>query len=91
MSRTSRRSRSAQKRTRRGAVVVVVGTLIVLGLGFAVVQMRARWSSPVAASAALAVGAPAPTIALPATTGGALSVAQLRGSKVVVYFFESDD
>lgn len=35
-----------------------------------------------------ALGATAPSTGQPATTGQTLSLAQLRGSKVVVYFYE---
>jgi len=37
----------------------------------------------------LPVGAAAPLISLQSTNGTALSLDQLRGSKVVVYFYES--
>ena len=36
----------------------------------------------------LAVGAPVPTDSVPSSTGHTASLADLRGSKVVVYFFE---
>ena len=34
------------------------------------------------------VGMPAPSIPLPSTSGGPISLEQYRGSKVVVYFYE---
>jgi len=46
-------------------------------------------SQPQAPSVGLAVGATAPSIRLPATTGEALSLDLLRGSKVVLYFYEA--
>jgi len=36
----------------------------------------------------IATGAEAPSIAQPATSGQTLSLQQLRGSKIVVYFYE---
>jgi len=36
----------------------------------------------------VATGAAVPSIAQPATSGGTLSLQQLQGSKVVVYFYE---
>jgi len=40
------------------------------------------------AGSGVATGAEAPSIAQPATSGQTLSLQQLRGSKVVVYFYE---
>jgi len=40
------------------------------------------------AGSGVATGAEAPSIAQPATGGQMLSLQQLRGSKVVVYFYE---
>jgi len=40
------------------------------------------------AGSGIATGAEAPSIAQPATSGQTLSLQQLRGSKVVVYFYE---
>lgn len=37
----------------------------------------------------LRVGAPVPSIPLPSTSGGTLSLEQMQGSKLVVYFYES--
>ncbi len=87
MPRTDRRMRRTSKGFPWGPAIAA-GALLLLGLGFAVAQLSARRSPQPALSAGLAVGAPVPTIALPATSGGALSLEQLRGSKVVVYFYE---
>lgn len=87
MSRTDRPARRVE-RSFPWALAVVVGALLLLGFGFAVVQRSAPRGPQSAGSAGLAVGAPVPTIALPATMGGMLSLDQLRGSKVVVYFYE---
>ena len=40
------------------------------------------------AGSGVATGAAVPSIAQPATSGGTLSLQQLQGSKVVVYFYE---
>lgn len=40
---------------------------------------------------AMAVGAPAPPFTLPTDGGGELSLADLRGKKVVLYFYPRDD
>jgi len=40
------------------------------------------------AGSGVATGAEAPSIAQPSTSGQTLSLQQLRGSKVVVYFYE---
>ncbi len=63
-----------------------------LVLGVAVVALVGVFATHRSASlpptVGLAVGSPAPALALPATTGGTLSLAQLRGLKVVVLFYE---
>jgi len=81
----------ANRRTQRSfswGLAVVAGALLLLGFGFAVAQLSARRSPQPAWPAGLGIGAPAPVIALLATTGGSLSLDQLRGSKVIVYFYE---
>ncbi|GLK81095.1 peroxiredoxin [Methylopila turkensis] len=40
---------------------------------------------------ALEVGAPAPDFELPAAGGGAIGLRELRGKKVVLYFYPKDD
>lgn len=42
-------------------------------------------------SAALAEGQPAPDFELPAAGGGAISLADFRGKKLVLYFYPKDD
>ena len=82
----SRRAR----RKRRGFPLglAMAAGLAAVALGVAVAWITAPRAPQAAGSAGLAVGAPAPSIALPATTGGTLSLDRLRGSKVVVYFYE---
>jgi hypothetical protein len=90
MPRTERRTRHRQRRAPWGlATAIAAGVAAVLGFGLAVVQLSAPITPQPARSAGLAVGTPAPTVALPATTGGTLAVDRLRGSKAVVYFYES--
>jgi|GEM_PF-2009290 hypothetical protein len=85
MTRTDRR-RSNRDPLRSWLVAGAAGFLA-FGLGFAVAQVTVLRPPP-APSAGLAVGALVPTLALPATTGGVLSLDRLRGSKVIVYFYE---
>lgn len=59
-----------------------------LALAAAVMVAIVLWTSPQPRSGGIALGAAAPSIALPATSGGQLTLAQLRGSKVVLYFYE---
>lgn len=42
-------------------------------------------------TAALTIGAPAPDFELPASGGGSLSLAGLKGKAVVLYFYPKDD
>lgn len=88
MPRTERRTRRGPRGVPWLAIVIAAGVLALLGFGFAVVELSAPVMPQPARSAGLAVGVPAPIIALPATTGDALSLDRLRGSKVVVYFYE---
>lgn len=87
MPRTDRHARRVQRSFPWG-LAVVASVLLLLGFGFAVAQLSALRAPQPVGSAGLAVGAPTPTIALPATMGRTLSLDQLRGSKVVVYFYE---
>jgi cytochrome oxidase Cu insertion factor (SCO1/SenC/PrrC family) len=85
----TRATRTA-RRKHRGfplGLAVTVG-LAAIGLAVAVAELSAPRASQQASSAGLAIGAPAPTFALPATTGGTLSLDHLRGTEVVVYFYE---
>ena len=82
MAHTGKRRRRNQIRT-PWSYVVVVG--VIAG---AILIAVALWTSSQARSGAIALGAAAPSFALPATTGGELALSQLRGSKVVVYFYE---
>jgi hypothetical protein len=63
-----------------GAVIAVV----IVVAAFALSNHLGASSSP----SGVALGATAPSGGQPATTGQTLSLTQLRGSKVVVYFYE---
>ncbi len=66
-------------------VAGLVGLLLVAGLVFAVV----RHPAPGAGSGpGLNVGAAAPTLSLPSTTGSQISLSAYNGKKVVLYFYE---
>jgi len=66
-----------------GGVVVLVAAFV------AVTQLGHVGSGGAAgAGAGLAVGSPVPTDSVPSSGGGTVSLADFRGSKVVVYFYE---
>ncbi len=58
--------------------------ILAVGIWFKNTANPTRPQSP-----GLPVGATVPSIALPATTDQSLSLDQLRGSKVVLYFYEA--
>ncbi|MDE2571154.1 MAG: redoxin domain-containing protein [bacterium] len=65
--------------------MLAAGLAVIALLIWAFVAQRGASSR---AASGLAIGAPAPQIALPATRGGTFSLAAFKGSKVVVYFYE---
>jgi len=67
-------------------VLVAAAILAILAVGIWFNNTANRSSSQ---SPGLPVGATVPSMALPATTGQSLSLDQLRGSKVVLYFYEA--
>ncbi len=77
---------------RRKWLLAAGAAAAVLALGWWAFQ---GWSKPSTQSTAntpadetILIGAQAPTVALPSTTGGQLSLDQYRGSRVVLYFYE---
>ena len=76
--------RRHRKRTRTQWVYFAAA----LALTIAVLAVIALWTSSQPRSGALPVGSATPSITLPATTGGGFTLAWLRGSKVVLYFYE---
>jgi hypothetical protein len=64
-----------------GAGVVIAAVLVAAFLAF-------NHPAGSGSSSGVALGATAPSNGQPATTGQTLSLTQLRGSKVVVYFYE---
>jgi len=79
----SRRTRSETTRVPWG--YAAGGGLVIAA---AIVAVIALWMSSPPGSRAISLGSAAPLITLPATTGSELGLAQLRGSKVVLYFYE---
>src|SRR5437660_8174813 len=65
-----------------GVVILVVAFVAVTQLG------HAGSGGAGGGGGGLAVGSPVPTDAVPSSDGRTVSMADLRGSKVVVYFFE---
>ncbi len=82
--RTKPRASIATKSVRGRAGVV--GALLLGGVVWLAGQRTA--SGGVAAGAASGQPAPGRTLTLPATRGGALSLRQFAGRKVVLYFYE---
>ncbi|MDQ6878707.1 MAG: hypothetical protein M3082_13675 [Candidatus Dormibacteraeota bacterium] len=65
-----------------GAGAFIAGVIVIVT--FALSNYLGASSAP----SGVALGATAPSNGQPATTGQTLSLTQLRGSKVVVYFYE---
>ncbi len=66
-----------------GGVVVLVAAFV------AVTQLGHSGSGGAAGTGSgLAIGSPVPTDSVPSSDGRAVSLADFRGSKVVVYFYE---
>ena len=76
--------RRHRKRTKTQWVYFTVATLVLM---VAVLAVIALWTSSQPRSGAVPIGSATPSITLPATTGE-FTLAQLRGSKVVLYFYE---
>ncbi len=67
----------------------IAGGIVVLVAGFVAVTQLGRASSGAgAAGGGLAVGSPVPTDSVPSSSGDTASLADFRGSKVVVYFYD---
>jgi cytochrome oxidase Cu insertion factor (SCO1/SenC/PrrC family) len=83
-------SRGAAWPRRRRAVVVAVALLIGLAIIGGVIWLAGQRSTAEGPVGGVAVGPAAPGrgLALPATRGGSLSLQQLSGRKVVLYFYE---
>ena len=79
-------TRRGAKRVRRRAVTI--GAFVAAALVFVAWVGWQAFTPPPPLSGGLSPGSAAPSIARPATTGGSLSLDQLRGLKVVVYFYE---
>ncbi len=80
---------TSRHRSRRVALVVAVFVgLTLLGIGVGVLGV-ASTGTPVTATQGLQVGAPAPSLALPATDGRTLSLQTYRRHPVVLFFYEA--
>jgi hypothetical protein len=87
------RSRLAPRRSGVGlSQVAVAGALVAAAVALVAIAVAGRGGSGGSESAnqlALAEGAPAPPVALPATTGETVDVAGFRGKQaVLLYFYE---
>jgi cytochrome oxidase Cu insertion factor (SCO1/SenC/PrrC family) len=83
-------SRGAAGPRPRRAAVVAVALLIGLAILGGVIWLAGQRSTAEGPVGGVAVGQAAPGrgLALPATRGGSLSLQQLSGRKVVLYFYE---
>jgi len=85
---TVARGRGSSTRGGRAAIVgALLNSLVILGGVVWLVGQHAA-TGGVAASAASGQPAPGRTLTLPATRGGARSLQQFTGRKVVLYFYE---
>ncbi|HEV2035285.1 MAG TPA: hypothetical protein VGU71_13980 [Candidatus Dormibacteraeota bacterium] len=68
----------------------IAGGVVVLVAAFVAVTQLGHGGTGGAggAGSGLAVGSPVPTDSVPSSAGNTVSLADLRGSKVVVYFYE---
>ncbi len=64
------------------------GVLVLVGAFVAVTQLGHAGGGTGLAGGGLAVGEPVPTDSVPSSSGRTASLADLRGSKMVVYFYE---
>ncbi len=95
---TGQRARGARTKPRasiatksvRGRAGVVGALLLGLAILGGVVWLAGQRTASGGVAAGAASGQPAPgrTLTLPATRGGALSLRQFAGRKVVLYFYE---
>lgn len=88
------RGRRSSSRARTWWPYAITGAVLVAIAAFAVVIHNGGSSSVspgrggTAGERGLPVGGLTPTQPLPSTSGGSISLAQMRGSKVIVYFYE---
>jgi len=68
--------------------VIVGGVLVLVGAFVAVTQFGHAGGGAGVADGGLAVGSLVPTDSVPSSTGSTASLADFRGSKLVVYFYE---
>lgn len=80
----ARPSRAIRRRPRRWLWPAVVGGVALLTGLFALVLTH----QPAATGGAAAAGMVVPNVALPSTAGHPISLADYRGKKVVLYFYE---
>jgi len=71
-----------------GAVLVAIVAFVIVTRNGSMSPSAPGLTGQSAAERGLAVGAPAPVMSLQSTDGIAISLDQLKGSKVVVYFYE---
>src|SRR6266545_1584293 len=82
--REGRRRRDARKRRTRRVGLTVLGVLVLAGLGFAVRSLGSPTTAPVSATSVARVA----STRFSASDGKPFTLAGLRGSKVVLYFYE---
>jgi hypothetical protein len=68
--------------------VIAGGVVVLVGAFVAVTQLGRAGDGAGVDGRGLAVGSPVPTDSVPSSGGRTVSLADLRGSRVVVYFYE---
>ena len=67
---------------------IAAGVVLLVAAFVAVTRLGQTPVGGAREGAVIAVGSPVPTVSVPSSSGGVTSLADLRGSKVVVYFYE---
>lgn len=80
---TMRATRAARGRSRQWLWVGLAGVIVVVVVAFAVVVSHSG-----SAAGGTALGTVVPKVSLPSTAGHPIALADYRGRKVVLYFYE---
>jgi len=81
-----KRSQVRSTSSKRWPYAIAGGVVVLVAAFVAVTQLGHAGSGN--AGGGLAIGSPVPTDSVPSSDGRAVSLADFRGSKVVVYFYE---
>ena len=81
-----KRSRVRSTSSKRWMYAIAGGVVVLIAAFVAVTQLGRDGSGD--AGGGLAIGSPVPTDSVPSSDGRTVSLADFRGSKLVVYFYE---